>query len=300
MADKDISEKNLEAYDDVFADIVNGFLFQGRQVVSEDDLTDAQPFSMYKAEGKVHQQERDVAKYWQRTPVRIALLGLENQTDVDPDMPLRVIGYDGAAYRAELAGEGRYPVVTLVLYFGERHWQKRRLYDCVNVPDALKPYVNDYRINVFEVAFLTDDELEHFHSDFRIVADYFAHRRLDRDYRPTNPQAFRHQTELLSLLTAISRDSRFVETIDPKGGAPTNMCEVLDRVEARGFQQGIIQGITQGISQGISQGVMQQARRDALNMRDIAGIDNPTVVARVVGVDPVQVTQWFADNPRQH
>ena len=64
MGEKDITEKTLEAYNDVFADIVNGFLFQGKQVVQEGALTDAQPFSMYKAEGQLHEQERDVAKYW--------------------------------------------------------------------------------------------------------------------------------------------------------------------------------------------------------------------------------------------
>ena len=296
MAEKDILEKTLEAYNDVFADIVNGFLFEGRPVIREEDLTDAQPFSMYKADGKVHDQDRDVAKYWRRVRVRIALLGLENQTDVDPDMPLRVIGYDGAAYRAELGGEGRYPVVTLVLYFGERRWKKRSLYDCLDVPEELLPYVSDYHINVFEVAWLTDEELERFHSDFRIVADYFAHRRTDRDYRPTNPRKFRHQTELLNLLSAISRDPRFAETIDPKGGAPTNMCEVLDRVEERGRQK----GITIGISQGISIGSMQQAQKGALNMRDIAGIDNPATVARLMEVDIKQVERWFAENPRKH
>ena len=296
MGDKDISEKTLESYNDVFADIVNGFLFDGKPVVAESDLTDAQPFSMYKAEGKLRHQERDVAKYWQRTPVRIALLGLENQTEIDPDMPLRVIGYDGAAYRAELAGDSRYPVITLVLYFGERRWQKRRLYDCLEIPEALKPFVSDYRINVFEVAFLTDTELERFHSDFRIVADYFAHRRLNRDYRPVNPQAFKHQTELLSLLTAISRDPRFAETIDAKGGVPTNMCELLDRVEERGRQK----GISIGISQGVSIGSLEHAKKGALNLRDIAGIDNIATVARLMEVEPGQVERWFAENPRQH
>lgn len=30
MSGKDIAEKNLEAYNDVFADIVNGLLFDGK------------------------------------------------------------------------------------------------------------------------------------------------------------------------------------------------------------------------------------------------------------------------------
>ena len=35
MAEKDITEKNLEALNDVFADIVNVLLFNGEQVIYE-------------------------------------------------------------------------------------------------------------------------------------------------------------------------------------------------------------------------------------------------------------------------
>ena len=45
-----------------------------------------------------------LAKRWSKQNIRIACVGLENQTRPDPDMPLRVIGYDGVEYRAELRG----------------------------------------------------------------------------------------------------------------------------------------------------------------------------------------------------
>ena len=35
MGEKDMAQKTLEAFNDVFADIVNGLLFQGEQVISE-------------------------------------------------------------------------------------------------------------------------------------------------------------------------------------------------------------------------------------------------------------------------
>ncbi len=47
MGEKDIIQKTLESYNDVFADIVNVLLFNGKRVITEDSLTDAQPFSMY-------------------------------------------------------------------------------------------------------------------------------------------------------------------------------------------------------------------------------------------------------------
>ena len=45
--------------------------------------------------------------------------------------------------------------------------------------------MNDLKLNVFEVAFLTDEQIERFTSDFRIVADYFVQMRRDRDYVPS-------------------------------------------------------------------------------------------------------------------
>lgn len=65
-------------------------------------------------------------KQWKKDNICIACIGLENQTASDPDMPLRVIAYDGAEYRAQLLKQpkvDRYPIVTLVLYFGyDKHW----------------------------------------------------------------------------------------------------------------------------------------------------------------------------------
>lgn len=102
MGAKDITEKTLEAYNDIFADIVNVLLFNGKQVIMEDELKEDAPRSHYKAEGKMHEMERDVAKFWKKQNVRIAFYGIENQTEPDRYMPPRVMEYDGTAYRAQL------------------------------------------------------------------------------------------------------------------------------------------------------------------------------------------------------
>ncbi len=98
--------KTLEAYNDVFADIVNVLLFNGKRVVKEDDLEDAVLRYHYKADdSKLHEMERDAAKYWLNSNIRIAFVGNENQTIVDPDAPLRTIGYDGVEYRKQLLAD---------------------------------------------------------------------------------------------------------------------------------------------------------------------------------------------------
>lgn len=72
MAEKDISEKILESYNDVFADIVNVLLFDGRIVISPDDLVEYGTRTAYKADGKLRELDRDVAKQWKKSNIRIA------------------------------------------------------------------------------------------------------------------------------------------------------------------------------------------------------------------------------------
>ena len=100
MAEKDASEKILESYNDVFSDIVNVLLFNGKQVLGADELEDQAPRTYYKVDGRLHEIERDVAKRWKNGNIRVACIGFENQTASDPDMPLRVMGYDGEIGRA--------------------------------------------------------------------------------------------------------------------------------------------------------------------------------------------------------
>ena len=247
MAQKDTSEKILESYNDVFSDIVNVLLFNGKQVLAPDELEDQAPRSYYKADGRLHEIERDVAKRWKNGNIRVACIGFENQTASDPDMPLRVMGYDGAEYRAQLLGDNdsgsRYPVVTLVLYFGHKQpWNgPLSLKERLNVPKEFEPYVNDYKINLFQIAYLTHEQVELFQSDFKVVADYFVQKRENGDYIPSS-QELKHVQETLQLLSIMTNDHRFEDAYnmdnDHQKGATSNMCEVLDKVENRGKAEG--------------------------------------------------------------
>lgn len=121
-----------------------------------------------------------------RGSVKFALIGLENQTRIDPCMPMRVLNYDGVSYRSQLLTKGakKYPVITLVLYFGEQPWSgPRTLYECVDVPEDLKDFVSDYRINVIDIASLPRNTIKKFKSDFRVAADYFWQHRNNKDYK---------------------------------------------------------------------------------------------------------------------
>ena len=251
MGEKDIAEKILMDNDDVFADVVNGLIFNGKPIVEEINLINVKDKSQYKISGKIHEQERDVAKVIECDGVKVMYVGIENQTDIDADETKRVIGYDGAVYRGQVIGKENkenYPVITLVLYFGERKWNRNKtLYETLNIPDNVKPFVNDYKINVFEIAYMTPEEVEKFTSDFKIVADYFVQKRMKKDYKPINKE-IKHVDELLKLMTVLTGDSRFEEQIKEmhKEEGEVRMCEVLDKIENRGISRGIEIGETKG------------------------------------------------------
>ena len=286
MGQKDITQKNFESYNDVFSDIVNGTLFDGREVIKPEALVDAMAKSQYKADDNViHEQERDVAKYWtdKNCYIRLALLGVENQLAIDMDMPLRVIGYDGSSYRDEMnqdeividEGTGkkhkirhkRYPVVTIVLYFGKTPWKKPlSLYDVLEIPADLKPFVSDYKINLIDVPRLTGEQVEKFTSDFQIIADYFVQLNESNDYVPKE-KTIKHADSFLKLMSVLTQDNKYVEmgrelSHDKEG---FNMCEVLDKAEARGKAIGEAMGEARGKAIGEAMGEARGKTIGALN-----------------------------------
>ena len=250
MAGKDMTEKHLEAYNDVFADIVNVLLFGGQRRIDPGDLRDTKARSLYKADGKLREQERDVSKLWVSKGIVISLIGFENQTEVDWNMSLRVFGYEGADYRSQLSAKGcLYPVVTLVLYFGESPWTApRSLFERIQVPEELRPFVSDHKVNIFEVAYLTDGQVDQFTSDFKIVADYFVQMRKNRDYVPSR-QVVEHVDAVLKLMSVLTRDDRFEESQNHfRRGESITMLSILDKVEARGIALGEARGEAKGIA----------------------------------------------------
>jgi len=288
MKDKDITQKMLEKYNDVFADILNVLLFDGKDVVDESSLSDALPMSMLKMGRSVRLQERDIAKYWQNSKINLSLFGLENQTRPDKLMPLRVFGYDGTEYVNQTRKENRYkekyPVITLVLYLGyDKRWNyPTTLLEILNVHKDIKSYVNDFKINLFEIAYLDREKIDLFKSDFKILADYLYQMRTKRDYT-ADKTTIEHVEELLYLMSAMTGDNRFEKTINElKGKENVNMCEVLDRVEARGVEKGRLEGIEKGRLEGRIEGMekgrlegriegMEKGRREGIKEGKLEG-----------------------------
>ena len=190
-------------------------------------------------------------------------------------MPFRIVGYDGAAYRSQLQQERKrmLPVVTIVLYFGtDRHWNSRKkIKELMEIPRCLDTYVNDYQMHVFEVAWLTEEQISHFRSDFKVVANFFVQKRKNKDYIPDDPTEIKYVDEVLKLLNVMTGDKRYEKIFQKKKGV-RSMCDVAERLEKMGIVKGIeigrlegkeegkVEGKAEGKAEGILEGKMQVYR----------------------------------------
>lgn len=290
MAEKDLTEKYLESFQDVFADIHNVLLF-GEEVIKEEELTDGATESTYKAEeGKIRNQFRDTSKFYQNSMYKLALLGIENESKIDKDIPIRLMGYDYTAYRSQIDSEEkrRYPVITTVLNFSDTEWKSPlSLFDILDIPDKLRSYVNDYRIHVFNIAFLPKKIRRQFKSDFKVVADFFTEKRLGI-YNPKNhKEKIKHVEAVLNMLRVFTNDDTYdkieVEIAErAKSGEVITMCTFAEEMTNKGIEIGEARGIEIGEARGIEIG---EAREKVNIAKNLLGILPDDVIAEKVGLN---------------
>lgn len=258
MGVKDTAEHALLSHDDVFANTVDGLLFAGRGVVSCDALEPAETRTPWTGTQRLRDQQRDVARFWKGgAEVRLALLGVENQTEPERDMVLRVMGYDGASYREQCGSpRPRYPVVTLVLYFGEREWRgPKSLLELLDIPDELTGLVSDYQVRVYDMGRLDGLQMSALKGDIRAVADVLSAVREHRLYRPDST-TLSHPEDTVRVLSAVTGDSVWGDALlgvhDEEEVTMVNVFgDVLAEQQAKGVAQGMAQGKLEGLARSI-------------------------------------------------
>ncbi len=259
MAEKDLSEKLIEDYADVFADIINVLAFRGEKLLNPSNIVEGRTTSRYKdADKKIREHIRDVVKY-DKQKTTLAVIGIENQSRVDKDMVFRVMGYDFTSYKKQIDEDEhpKHPVITLILHFGMSPWDGPK--DILSAIDQNLPYakyfpeiISNLRINVIDVAFIPEETRKQFTSDFRISADYFCAVRENREEELRyHEQEIKHVSEMLDFFAVFGRDKRFkdckpVIMKEVEKGA-VSMCTVMDYAERQGLTKGRQEGRQEGM-----------------------------------------------------
>ena len=290
MAEKDITEKLLTDIDEVFADIYNNLCFKGDNIIKPDDLSNASVTTAFISNDVTRGLISDVSKIYKNSNLTLALLNIENQSTEDSDMPFRIIGYEGAKYNSQLisGSDERYVVATLVLNFNtKKRWStpksiKESLKN--KYPIELDEYINDYKVNVIDVAFMDKEDIEKLNSDFKAVAKYYYLKRNNiEDFEELGDCNLKYPVQTFATMKALTGDSRFetayndyVETHkDDKG---VTMEKILDDL----------------INKGKSEGKELQAKETAINLKNM-NMDEETI-AKAVGRDTETVKKWISFN----
>ena len=178
-----------------YADLFNGVLFGGEEVIDHYGLTEGDTRQVISSGGRKKGRYRDVIRKY-GGDVRYAVLGVENQEIVDYTMPIRIMEYEVGEYSKQIAairktyercggvsgdeylckfkkGDKLNPCITLVLYWGEG-WDGpcslKEMLGMEELPENLREYVNDYPIHFVSVREFEDTSV--FKTDLRLVFDF--------------------------------------------------------------------------------------------------------------------------------
>lgn len=274
MGQKDLAGKQLLQMPDVFADISNVNLFQGEQILTEQNLSIEPTSAIIRSEERGLQEIHSDIHMKYMDDKGIAYFKIENQSDICNTMPVRDMGYQYAGYQQQIKqllkdnkkekispkkysqvlpdGQKLRPVITMVLNYNQKKWEAPiSLKQMLEIPDRLRkkldPWISDYSIHVINLAHQDEKTVEKYQSDFRMVVEYLVNPKGYLLQRWTKEKRkIRHPVELADMLYSLSNDRRYEILIKKyskktKEGDVIEMCELLDLLEERGMQRGIEQ-----------------------------------------------------------
>lgn len=263
MAEKDISEKILMQYTDVFADCENVLAYGGRRRLRAELLQPAPTESFYKGKERMHNQLCDISFYLVEDGKIRAQYIIGNETRLRRRQVLRKASYEGGAYRGQLESrKPMYPVISMVI-----DWTRKQTSIPLSIHGLLKAdgvakedmlLAEDIRLTVHHMRRLPREIRDKFTSDIGFVADYLN----EGSFENRKEQKIVHVKALCDMMYALTGDTRFTELIEEllekqEKGGEVIMCEYIDMLEARGEARGIIKGEAQGIAKGEAQGIVK-------------------------------------------
>ena len=289
MSEKDIISNNYFKDNERFADLLNGFIFSGQQVIFPEDLQEAD-ISAARIQKMPHEKIkksqaviRDVVKYLQ-FPVRVMLIVLQNQTSIHYAMPVRIMNEEAAEYHAQwrkiaakhkrekdlykdefLSGFSKNDrlnaVISIVLYFGKEPWDGpmnlKEMMDLNEIPSELHEYVTDYPIHILEVHKF--DDIQNFRTDLQVVFGFLQNAENKnhlRTYVNEHHQEFENLSQeaydMISVMSGTSQLRTLKAKYQNTSGGGISVCKAIDDMIEDGKKEGKREGKKEGLNLGIA------------------------------------------------
>lgn len=268
--------KNYWNNNEQFADLFNAVLFGGEQVISPDELEDADTEESSILEHREYAESikasRDSIKICKKSlthGVEFVMLGLESQEHIHYAMPMRVMGYDYGTYKKQYDNNAKKyhtkddmtddeylsrmkqtdrftPVITVVVYYGDNPWDgATTLHGMLNITDKMKPFVNDYKMLLVEAR--QNDLIFHnmtniaFFDMLKVVLDKSITKNEAKE--KVIKYAIEHNVDKTVVMTVAGATNRKIDynALSKKGDV--TMCTLFDEIEKEGKAEGIVEGI---------------------------------------------------------
>ena len=160
-------------------------------------------------------------------------------------MPFRVMLYDALTYdyQISIAKEKKdakiklKPVITLVIYYGNKKWNdKLDIISNLDIDSRLKEYVSNYNIRVLSIKELTNEEIEKYTKDIRQLFKYIKLSNnkeeistilKDKDFETVKNEI----VDCINILTNSNINYK-------EGDDSVNMCKGLDELLKEKKQEG--------------------------------------------------------------
>lgn len=278
---KDVTLKTFWRDNEHFADLFNATVFNGRQVLKPDKLTEMDTDVSATIQSKNYNESitrnRDVVKKMS-DGVEFNILGLEIQDKTHYAMPLRTMTYDALGYIKEyndikkhhklnkdsfsspeefLSGINKsdrfHPIITLVLYYGESLWDGPTCLSdmMISMSDNIKEYFSDYKLNLVQI--LDSDKYTFYNEDVRDIF-YIARSIYNKDidailskYKTRNVD-----NEVMKLISVLTATPQIMNLCKPnEQGGKVNMCKAMEELKAEWQNESRNEGINKGIKLGI-------------------------------------------------
>ncbi len=283
MGKEDTVTKEYIRNPEIFADAFNKFIYNGKQVIKPESLTELDTTEIVLPYGESGaavpgQKYRDVLKLAMTDGnVAYCILGIENQSGINYAMPVKNIVYDAMqlSYQVTKAAQshkrknkeesrkdkpspqeylsGFYktdkliPVITLVIFWGAEKWDAplslREMY--ATTDEAVIKYSPDYKINLIAPEQMTEEEIGEFTTSLKEVMLYIKYSR-DKTKLQEVTQAdegFKNLDRQAAEVINVTTNSRLKY---PEGKERIDMCVAIEEMIMDSRIEGEVEGEIKG------------------------------------------------------
>jgi len=296
--------KNYWSDNEQFADFFNAVLFEGMQVIRPEELEDVDIETSSLLEHRDYAESirasRDTIKVSKKSlvyGVELVMLGMESQEYIHYAMPMRLMGYDYGTYKKQYDSNAkRYstskgmeedeylsgmkktdkliPVITIVVYYGEKPWDGAiSLHGMLDIPEKMKPFVNDYRMMLVE-ARKNDLTLHNMNNvDFFNMLETVLDKSIPGNEAKEKviKYAREHDVDKTVIMTVAGAANCKIDYNALAEKGDVDMCTLFDEIakenEAKGVAKGEAKGIVEtGVDFGLSENDILERLQKKLNV----------------------------------